>query len=89
ALLKYLKNGKIGAAALDTIEGENGILHKDWSSSEFQNTLFKELLSFKNVCITPHGAFYTDKAVSDMVESALCNIHSFSTTGDSENNLVK
>ncbi|MGL5903839.1 MAG: NAD(P)-dependent oxidoreductase, partial [Cetobacterium sp.] len=57
ALLKYLKNGKIGAVALDTIEGENGILHKDWSSSEFQNTLFKELLSFKNVCITPHGAF--------------------------------
>ncbi|MGL6338768.1 MAG: NAD(P)-dependent oxidoreductase, partial [Waterburya sp.] len=30
ALLKYLKNGKIGAVALDTIEGENGILHKDW-----------------------------------------------------------
>lgn len=88
ALLKYLKNGKIGAAALDTIEGEVGIFHKDHRDGNFHHETLKELISMKNVMVTSHQAFYTDQAVSDMVQSALNNLYSFYTTGDAENNLI-
>ncbi|MGL4568892.1 MAG: NAD(P)-dependent oxidoreductase, partial [Fusobacteriaceae bacterium] len=88
ALLKYLKNGKIGAAALDTIEGEVGIFHKDYRDGNFHHETLKELISMKNVMVTSHQAFYTDQAVSDMVQSALNNLYSFYTTGDAENNLI-
>ncbi|MGL5355988.1 MAG: NAD(P)-dependent oxidoreductase [Cetobacterium sp.] len=89
AILKYLNNGKIGALALDTIEGEVGILHKDCSVSNFDHDILKELISKKNVTITSHQAFYTEEAVSDMVESALKNLDCFYKTGDAPNNLIK
>ncbi|MGL5054024.1 MAG: NAD(P)-dependent oxidoreductase [Cetobacterium sp.] len=87
-LLKFLNNGKIGALALDTIEGEVGILHRDCSHSDFNHDILKELISHKNVSITSHQAFYTEEAVSDMVESALTNLDSFYKTGDANNNLI-
>lgn len=89
SLLKNLKNGKIGGAALDTLENEIGIFHKNCNESGFKHRILKELLKLENVCITPHQAFYTDQAVSDMVESALENLYNFYTTGDSYNNLIK
>ncbi|MGL5965258.1 MAG: NAD(P)-dependent oxidoreductase, partial [Fusobacteriaceae bacterium] len=89
AILKYLNNGKIGALALDTIEGEVDILHKDCSVSNFNHDILKELISKKNVTITSHQAFYTEEAVSDMVESALKNLDCFYKTGDAPNNLIK
>ena len=89
SLIENLKNGKLGGVALDTLEDEIGIFHRDCNRSGFNHEILKKLLKFKNVCITPHQAFYTDQAVSDMVESALENLYNFYTTGNSYNNLIK
>jgi D-lactate dehydrogenase len=41
-----------------------------------------------NVIFTPHLSFYTDEAVSNMVEISLENLQEFSTTGSCHNELV-
>lgn len=88
-LIAGLKSGKIGGVALDTLEGEVGILHKDCSVDGFDHPQLKELLELENVMITSHQAFYTDQAVSDMVESALTCLNEYFMTGNSSNNLIK
>lgn len=88
-LIAGLKSGKIGGVALDTLEREVGILHKDCSATGFDHPQLKELLELENVMITSHQAFYTDQAVSDMVESALTCLNEYFTTGNSSNNLIK
>lgn len=39
--------------------------------------------------ITSHQAFYTEQAVSDMVESALTSLSEYFILGNSKNNLIK
>ncbi|MDX8334942.1 NAD(P)-dependent oxidoreductase [Candidatus Cetobacterium colombiensis] len=88
-LLEGLNNKKVLAAALDTFEGESEIVHKDCSLTGYNHEILKKLLDMKNVLITSHQAFYTEEAVSDMVESALSNLIEFNETGDAQNNLIK
>lgn len=88
-LLSGLKSKKIGGAFLDTFENEFGIVHTDCSKTGFNNPQLDELLKLDNVIVTSHQAFYTDQAVSDMVESSLTCLHDFFTTGNSTNNLIK
>ncbi|AGN25067.1 D-isomer specific 2-hydroxyacid dehydrogenase family protein [Erysipelothrix rhusiopathiae] len=84
ALIKYVENGHIGAVGLDVLEGELGIFHKDHRLSTLSNHQLALLESHKNVIITPHCAFYTDQAVSDMVEVALRSLNSFMMSNESQ-----
>lgn len=88
-LIAGLKSKKIAGVALDTLEKEVGILHKDCSNIGFEHPQLKELLNMENVMITSHQAFYTDQAVSDMVESALTCLNEYFLSGNSKNNLIK
>lgn len=87
ALVENLLSGKIGGAAIDTLENESGIFFKDCREKGFDNPYLKELLKMNNVFITSHHAFYTTQAVSDMVESALECQKEFFETGESKNQL--
>ena len=71
ALIKALEEGKIGAAALDVIEDETHIYYKDYNNKIIMNRDLLLLKSYPNVILTPHTAFYTDQAVSDMVENSI------------------
>lgn len=84
ALIDGLESGKIGAAGLDVLEGELGIFHSDHRLDLVRNDDLAILSSFPNVTITPHIAFYTDQAVSDMVEVALRSLVSFLDEGKSQ-----
>lgn len=86
-LVVGLKSGKVGGAALDVIEGEGGIIFKDCSRRQIDNDNLIILKSMPNVQITPHLAFFTNQAVSDMVEVSLKNLLEFSLKGDSTNSL--
>lgn len=88
ALIRGLKSGKIRGAALDTYENEVGIFHTDHTSNILTDDTLATLLQFPNVLITPHYAFYTDEAVSNMVEIALSNLKDFELSGKSENQVV-
>lgn len=80
-LIRGIENGKIGGLALDVLENEEGIYHHDKKSSILKNRDMAYLRQFPNVVLTPHIAFYTDKAVSSMVRCAVEGIYDFSTTG--------
>jgi len=86
-LVTRLKSGKVGGAALDVIEGEGGIIFKNCSRKQIDNDNLVILKNMPNVQITPHQAFFTDQAVSDMVEVSLKNLIEFSSTGDPSNSI--
>ena len=71
ALIEGVENGKIGALALDTVEGEGGIVHEDHRSDILPNKNYFYLRQFKNVIITPHMAFYTSTSVNSMVRCGI------------------
>lgn len=83
ALIYGIETGKIGAAGLDVIEDELGIFHEDHRLNVLSNHQLSVLRAFPNVIVTPHAAFYTDQAVSDMVEIALESLVSFMDNGTS------
>lgn len=70
ALIDAIESKKIGGAALDVIENESAIYYKDLKNEIIANRQLAILKSFPNVILTPHMAFYTDQAVSDMVENS-------------------
>lgn len=77
ALIIALENGKLGGAALDVIEGEEGIFYFDCSGKPIENQMLQRLQSLPNVLITPHTAYYTKHALSDTVEKTLLNCLKF------------
>lgn len=83
ALIDGVKSGKVGAVGLDTIEGELDIFHTDHHNTNMINDDMMILKSFPNVIVTPHCSFYTDQAVSDMVENSLKSNISFLTKSES------
>ncbi|MDR0452159.1 MAG: lactate dehydrogenase [Treponema sp.] len=71
AFLDAVESGKIGGAALDVVEDERGLYYNNLRGQVIPNRALAVLRSYPNVIITPHTAFYTDQAVSDMVENSL------------------
>ncbi len=71
ALLDAVESGKIGGAALDVIENETGLYYNNLKNGILTNRERAVLKSYPNVIVMPHTAFYTDQAVSDMVEHSI------------------
>ena len=67
ALIAALESGRVGFAALDTVEEENGLYYLNRERDVIANRHRAVLGAFQNVILSPHMAFYTEQAVSDMV----------------------
>lgn len=76
ALLAALESGDLGGAALDVLEGEEGVFYADYRKKPIEGKLLR-LQKLPNVLITPHTAYYTDHALSDMVENSIINCLEF------------
>lgn len=70
-LIEAIEEKKIGGVALDVIENEANIYYRDLKSEILRNKDLAILKSFPNVILTPHTAFYTNQAVSDMIENSI------------------
>lgn len=70
-LIEAIENKKIGYAALDVVENESHLYYKDLKNEILDNRNLAILRSFPNVFLTPHTAFFTHQAVSDMVEYSI------------------
>ncbi len=77
ALVPALESGKVGGAALDVLEGEEGIFYTDCSSKPLEDTPLLRLQQLPNVIISPHTAYYTDHALRDTVENSITNCLKF------------
>jgi len=73
ALLPALESGRLGGAALDVLEGEEGIFYADRRHGPLEHETLLRLQELPNVLITPHTAYYTDHALSDTVENSIAN----------------
>lgn len=83
ALIGGLKSGRIGALGLDVYEEEEQLFFEDHSAEIIQDDVFMRLLTFPNVLITAHQAFFTEEALSNIAETTLGNVTAFeSGVGD-------
>ncbi|HWH26372.1 MAG TPA: NAD(P)-dependent oxidoreductase [Pseudolysinimonas sp.] len=73
ALLTALESGTVGGAALDVVEGEEGIFYADHRHQPITDGVFARLHRLSNVIVTPHTAYYTEHALKDTVVNSLIN----------------
>jgi D-lactate dehydrogenase len=63
AVIGGLKSTKIGYLGLDVYEEESDLFFEDFSNTILQDDVFARLLTFSNVVITGHQAFFTREAL--------------------------
>ncbi|CAM5618904.1 lactate dehydrogenase [Streptomyces rimosus subsp. rimosus] len=73
ALLPALESGKLGGAALDVLDGEEGIFYTDCRNKPIENRSLLRLQELPNVFISPHTAYYTDHALRDTIRNSIVN----------------
>lgn len=77
ALIVALEDGRLGGAALDVLEGEEGLFYFDCTNRPIDNRLLLRLQRLPNVIITPHTAYYTRRALYDTIEQTLIKCRNF------------
>lgn len=77
AAINGLKNGQIGALALDVYEEEEALFFEDRSEDVIQDDVFMRLLTFPNVLVTAHQGFFTRNALTNIAHTTLQNISAF------------
>ena len=77
AIINGLKSGKIGALGLDVYEEEEEIFFEDRSGLILSDDVFARLLTFPNVIITGHQAFFTREALLNIAATTIDNITKF------------
>jgi D-specific alpha-keto acid dehydrogenase len=77
ALVSGLESGRLGGAALDVLEGEEGVFYADCSDKLVESQQLLRLHKLPNVLISPHTAYYTDHALRDTVENSITNCLKF------------
>lgn len=85
AVINALKSGQIGYLGIDVYEQEEKLFFRDLSSNIIQDDLIQRLMSFPNVLITAHQAFFTEDALSQISITTLKNIKDFHENGILEN----
>lgn len=87
ALIDGLKSGRIGYLGLDVYEEEEALFFQDLSSDVIQDDVFARLLTFPNVIVTAHQAFFTRDALRAISETTLQNLSAFEQGKRSGNEL--
>ena len=88
AVIQALKSGRLGSLALDVYEEEADVFFQDLSDQVIQDDVLARLLTFPNVLITGHQAFFTREALQAIAETTLGNIAQFEQTGRSPNQVT-
>ena len=79
AAIEALKSGQLGGLALDVYEQEADLFFRDLSSTIIADDVFQRLLSFPNVIVTGHQAFFTQEAISTICETTINSITQFAS----------
>lgn len=74
AVIEGLKNGRIGYLGLDVYEEEADLFFEDHSAHVIQDDIFARLLTFPNVLVTAHQAFFTREALSEIARVTMFNL---------------
>ena len=81
AVIEALKDGRVGYLGLDVYEEEADLFFEDLSGSVLQDDVFARLLTFPNVLVTAHQAFFTEDALRHIAATTVDNISAFERDG--------
>lgn len=87
AVIQALKSGKIGYLGLDVYEQEADLFFKNLSDQVISDEIFQRLLTFPNVLITGHQAFFTKEAMAQISQTTTHNLMAFINQRPSGNEL--
>lgn len=73
-VIEGLENGHIGYYGADVYEYERGVFFYDYSDKELKDDMLKKLLTMPNVLITPHRAFVTEEALTNIAAAVFYTI---------------
>lgn len=85
AVIGGLKTGKIGYLGLDVYEAESELFFEDLSGTILRDDTFSRLLTFPNVLVTGHQAFFTREALERIAGTTIGNITEFEESGSCAN----
>ena len=77
AAIEALKSGQLGGVAIDVYEQEAGLFFQDLSSTIITDDVIQRLISFPNMIVTGHQAFFTREALVTILETTLASISDF------------
>lgn len=81
AVVQALKSGHLGGLAIDVYEEEAGLFFADHSGEILADDVFARLLTFPNVLVTAHQAFFTEEALAAVATCTLANRQAFMVHG--------
>lgn len=76
-VIAALKSGQVGYLGLDVYEEEADLFFEDNSDELLKDDTFARLLTFRNVLITGHQAFFTQEALNAIARVTLENLNAF------------
>jgi D-lactate dehydrogenase len=88
AAIRGLKSGKIGYLGLDVYEEEGDYFYEDLSNKIIQDDVLARLLTFPNVVVTGHQAFFTRTALENITQTTLENISDFEQDRPCDNRIA-
>ncbi|MEU1046402.1 2-hydroxyacid dehydrogenase [Streptomyces sp. NPDC005897] len=88
ALVGELRAGRFAGVGLDVYEAEAGLFFLDKSLEAVEDDTLARLVTFPNVLVTSHQAYYTEDAVGQIVDATVRNVLDYREGRRSENVLV-
>ena len=88
AVIAGLKSGKIGHLGLDVYEEEADVFFEDLSNKVIPDDTLSRLLTFPNVVITGHQAYFTREALECIAETTLRNLSDIEQSGECNNEVT-
>jgi D-lactate dehydrogenase len=77
AAIESLKEGKLGYLGIDVYEQEEKLFFKDLSEIVILDDKISRLMTFPNVLVTAHQAYFTDLALTQIAETTIKNLSDF------------
>ncbi|MGW7437729.1 2-hydroxyacid dehydrogenase [Streptomyces sp. NPDC054849] len=88
ALVAQLREGRFTGVGLDVYEAEAGLFFLDKSLEAVGDDTLARLVTFPNVLVTSHQAYYTGDAVGQIIDTTVANVADYLAGRHSENTLV-
>jgi D-lactate dehydrogenase len=89
AVIRALKSRHLGGVALDVYESEGALFYDDHSGEIIHDDVLMRLMTFHNVLVSGHQAFFTQEALQEIAECTLRNLREFIADGTCKNSLTK